>query len=324
MHETQLSKIDLNLLPALTALLGERHVSRAADRIGLSQSAMSRSLHRLRRALGDDVLVRVRGGYRLTPRAERIEEQLSSLMPQLSAVFIDEEFDPSTACQTIQVSGSDYAVAVIGLKLSQLVVIQSPLSSVRFCPIHQGVLDEMAGGDGADLAFFGAPTPAGLHSRELFRDRFVCLVAADHPLAGRTGLDLTEYLRYRHLTIDIADGRQPAIDDRLAAAGTARDVASTMPFHAMAPQALPGTQLLLTYPARLVDAYVNTTELRVLDAPAEIDTMVYRMAWHPRMDADPAHRWLRETVRTAVPSTRQAGARPATASLQTHRDDRRP
>ena len=129
----------------------------------------------------------------------------------------------------------------------------------------------------------------------------MCLVAAGHPLADRTAINLTEYLRFRHLTIDIADGRQPAIDDRLAAAGTPRDVASTMPFHAVAPRALPGTELLLTYPEMLVGAYVDTTRLRVLDAPPEIDTMNYRMAWHPRMDADPAHRWLRETVRGAAP-----------------------
>ncbi|MGX6606055.1 LysR family transcriptional regulator [Micromonosporaceae bacterium Da 78-11] len=303
MRETQLPNIDLNLLPALVALLDEQHISRAADRIALSQSAMSRSLQRLRRTLGDDLLVRAPGGYRLTPRAERVREQLSSLMPQLNAVLSPGQFDPATASQTIQVSGSDYAVAVIGLELSRRVVTQSPLSSVRFCPMHQGVLDDMIAGRGADLAFFGAPAPAGLHSRELFRERFVCLVAADHPLADRTAIGLPEYLRYRHLTIDIADGRQPAIDDRLAAAGRPRDVASTMPFHAVAPWALPGTELILTYPELLISAYVDTTQLRVLDAPSEINTMTYRMAWHPRMDADPAHRWLRETVRGTAPSS---------------------
>ena len=81
MHETQLENVDLNLLPALSALLDEQQISRAAERSGLSQSAMSRALQRLRRALGDDLLVRVPGGYRLTARAERVREQLRAVVP---------------------------------------------------------------------------------------------------------------------------------------------------------------------------------------------------------------------------------------------------
>jgi DNA-binding transcriptional LysR family regulator len=199
--------VDLNLLPALSALLDEQQISPAAERTGLSQSAMSRALQRLRRALGDDLLVRVPGGYRLTARAERVREQLRAVVPQLNEIFTAEAFDPAAAALSLQVSGSDYALATLGLELSRLIVAQSPQSTLRFRPWHEGIFDELALG-AVDMAFFGAQAPAQLRSRELFSDRFVCVVADDHPLADRAGLSLAEYLQCRHLAIDIADGRQ--------------------------------------------------------------------------------------------------------------------
>ncbi len=299
MHETQLENVDLNLLPALSALLDEQQISRAAERSGLSQSAMSRALQRLRRALGDDLLVRVPGGYRLTARAERVREQLRAVVPQLNEIFTAEAFDPAAAALSLQVSGSDYALATLGLELSRLIVAQSPQSTLRFRPWHEGIFDELALG-AVDVAFFGAQAPAGLRSRELFRDRFVCVVADDHPLADRTALSLPEYLQCRHLAIDITDGRQPAVDHALAARGTPRDVALIVPFHAVAPRALPGTMLVLTFPERLAGHFVDTSKTRILEAPPEIETMTYRMAWHPRVDTDPAHRWLRDSVQAAA------------------------
>jgi DNA-binding transcriptional LysR family regulator len=104
----------------------------------------------------------------------------------------------------------------------------------------------------------------------------------------------------RHLAIDIADGRQPAIDHALAARGTPRDVALIMPFHAVAPRTLPGTELVLTFPERLAGHFVDTSKTRILEAPPEIETMTYRLAWHPRVDPDPAHRWLRDSVQAAA------------------------
>jgi DNA-binding transcriptional LysR family regulator len=299
MRSTHLENVDLNLLPALFALLEEQHVSRAADRIGLSQSATSRALQRLRRVLGDDLLVREASGYRLTARAERVREQLASLVPQLDALFAGDTFDPAALRRTIRIAGSDYATAVIGPGLIRYVAEQAPRSTVRFVPWHRDVFDDLARGD-LDLAFFGAQPPAQLTTEELFADRFVCVVADDHPHAERGALSLDDYLACRHVAIDVTAGRQPAIDRVLAARGTPRSIASVLPFHAVAPLVLPGTTLVLTLPEKLVPSLAGRDCLRVLAAPPEIETFSFRMAWHQRVGSDPGHRWLRTIVARAA------------------------
>jgi DNA-binding transcriptional LysR family regulator len=299
MHRAHLENVDLNLLPALFALLEERNISRAAERIGLSQSAMSRALQRLRRVLGDDLLVKAARNYRLTPRAERVREQLATLVPQLDQLFSGEEFDPARLNRTIRLTGSDYATAVVGPDLVRRVAEQAPGSAVRFLSWRPGVFDDLALGD-LDLAFFGAQPPPPLRTEELFTDRFVCVVADDHPLAAREALGLDDYLRCRHVAVDVTAGTQPAIDRVLAARGTPRDIASILPFHVVAPLMLPGTALVVTVPERLVPSIPGRDRLRVLTAPPEIETLSYRMAWHPRVDSDPGHRWLREAVRKAA------------------------
>jgi DNA-binding transcriptional LysR family regulator len=303
MHRAHLENVDLNLLPALFALLEERHISRAADRIGLSQSAMSRALQRLRRVLGDDLLVRAAGGYRLTPRAERVRDQLATLVPQLDELFAGSAFDPATLRRTLRISGSDYATAVVGPALVRRVAEQAPGSTVRFVAWHPAVFDELALGD-VDLAFFGAEPPPPLRTEELFTDRFVCVVARDHPLAGRPALTLDDYLACRHVVIDVTAGRQPAIDRILAGRGTPRRIASILPFHAVAPLTLPGTALMVTLPASLLPSLAGRDRITVLGAPPEIETLSYRMTWHPRVDSDPGHRWLRDVVRTAATAAR--------------------
>jgi DNA-binding transcriptional LysR family regulator len=299
MHRAHLENVDLNLLPALFALLEERNISRAAERIGLSQSAMSRALQRLRRVLGDDLLVRATRDYRLTPRAERVRAQLATLVPELDQLFSGEQFDPAQLTRTVRVAGSDYATAVVGPALVRLAGSQAPRATVRFVPWHPRVFDDLALGD-LDLAFFGAQPPSPLRTEELFTDRFVCVVARDHALAGRSSLTLDDYLGCRHVAIDVTAGTQPAIDRVLAARGTPREVASILPFHAVAPLTLPGTALMVTLPALLVPSLAGRDELSVVPAPPEIETLSYRLAWHPRVDSDPGHRWLRDLIRTAA------------------------
>jgi DNA-binding transcriptional LysR family regulator len=293
-----IENVDLNLLPPLIALLDEKQVSRAAQRVGLSQPAMSRALQRLRRALDDELLVRTADGYRLTPRAERIRAQLAAIVPRLNSLFAGDDFDPRETAQTFQLAGTDYAVNVFGPRLFQRIFSQSPHSTVRFHPWHDGVFAEIDRGD-LDLVFFGAKAPAHLSSEQLFTDTFVCLLAPEHPLAQHPALDLKQYLQCQHLIIDTEKGEQPAVDRVLKRLGTPRTAALTVPFHALAPATLTGTRLVATMPSRLVTGLVDDSQVRVLQAPPEIDTMSYYMAWHPRLDGDRGHSWLRDNVRAS-------------------------
>jgi DNA-binding transcriptional LysR family regulator len=299
MHVAHIERLDLNLLAPLAALLEERHVSRAADRVSLSQPAMSRALQRLRQTLGDELLVRGGRGYQLTPRAERIQRELASVVPRLESLFAAEVFDPWTAAEGFRVAGTDYPVSVFGPALFQGVFQQSPHSTMRVVPWHDRILDEVERG-AVDLAFYGAAAPLSLRSEELFEERFVCAMSSDHPLARRKRLTMKDYLRCAHVVVDIADGWQTVIDRQLQDRGTPRTASLVVPFHVTALLAVPGTPLVATIPWRLAQQYGSQPSIRLVPAPREIPPMAYLMAWHARVEDDPAQRWLRETVRSVT------------------------
>jgi DNA-binding transcriptional LysR family regulator len=298
---THLEGVDLNLLPSLAVLLEERHVTRAAERSGLSQPAMSRALARLRRLLDDQLLVRDGNGYVLTPRAERIQRQLAGLMPRLETLFAAEVFDPATAEEHYRLAASDYPQLVFLHAVAREVNKLSPRSALRVEPFRNAVLAEMLHGR-LDLSFYVPAPPAPFRRELLFEDICVCVMAADHPLATRKRLTLGEYLRCSHLVIDVIDG-QPLIESRLRELGVARRAAVTLPLNIAALAALPGTNLVATLNGRLVDRYVDDPALAVVAAPVELEPFPYFMFWHPRLDHDPSQQWLRDTVRSVAAAT---------------------
>jgi len=300
MLTTHIDRVDLNLLTPLVALLEERHVSRAAARVGLSQPAMSRALQRLRRLLDDPLLVRDPDGFRLSARAEDVHRQLTTLVPLLETLLAPEDFDPRASTQQVNVAGSDYAVHTYGTGIVDRIRSQSPDTTVRFHSWRHDGIDEQIRRGSVDLGLYGGHAPDDLNATRLVTERFKCVVSKGHPLATRDTVTLDDYLQFGHVVVDVADGKQPDIDYRLAASGTPRRAVVTVPYHTAAPPLLPGTDLVATLPGRFVDTWVATSELRVLAAPTEIATMPYRMIWHPAFDADRRHQWLRECVRVAV------------------------
>ncbi len=299
---THLEGVDLNLLPPLAALLEERHVTRAAERSGLSQPAMSRALARLRQALDDQLLVRDGTGYVLTPRAERIQRQLAGLMPRLEVLFAAEVFDPATAEENYRIATTDYPLLLFFPQAAREINKLSPHSTLRVEPYRDEVFDDMQHGT-LDLSFYGAAPPSAFRHEVLFDDRCVCVMAADHPLAKRKRLTLDEYLRCSHLMIDIIDGQQPVIDNRLRELGLARRGALTLPLFVGAPAALPESNLVATLTERLMDRYGDDPAIAVVRAPIELERMEYFMVWHPRLEHDPAQQWLRDTIRAVVAAT---------------------
>lgn len=294
---THLEGVDLNLLPPLAALLEERQVTRAAKQSGLSQPAMSRTLARLRQLLDDQLLIRDRSGYVLTPRAERIQRQLAGLMPQLKTLFAAEVFDPATAPEHYRLAATDYALLLFLHQVAREVNNLAPQSTLRIESARDTVFDDLQHGR-LDLSFYVAAPPKALRQQLLFDDICVCVMAADHPLAKRKRLTLDEYLRSAHLVIDIIDGEQPLIAHRLRELGAARRAALTLPLMVEAPAALPDTNLVATLNKRLVDRYTDDPTLAVVAAPVELEPFDYSMVWHPRLDHDPAQQWLRHTIRS--------------------------
>ncbi len=136
-------------------------------------------------------------------------------------------------------------------------------------------------------------------------------MSAGHPLAGRESLTLDDYLRCSHVVVSISGAAQTVIDEYLRALGTPRRASLTLPFHAAAPLAVAGTALVATLPWRLAAPYAADPSVRLVPAPREVEHMSYLMAWHPRLDDDPAQRWLRDILRSvtgALPPVPVTGA----------------
>jgi DNA-binding transcriptional LysR family regulator len=302
MPVTHLEGVDLNLLPPLAVLLEERHVTKAAERSGLSQPAMSRALARLRRLLDDQLLVRDGRGYVLTPRAERIQRQLAGVIPQLETLFAAEVFDPAIAEEHYRLAATDYPLLLFLHQVAREVNTLSPRSALRIESSRDAVFDDMLHGR-VDLSFYVAAPPTAFRHELLFEDICVCVMSADHPLAKRKRLTLDQYLRCAHLVIDIINGEQPLIANRLSELGVARRAALTLPLNVGATAALPDTNLVATLNKRLVDRYADDPAIAVVACPVELEPFPYFMVWHPRLDHDPAQQWLRDTIRAVAGAT---------------------
>lgn len=295
MRETHIDSVNLNLVPLLAALIEEQHVTRAAERVRLSQPAMSRALQQLRRTFGDELLIRGPDGYLLTPRAERIREQLATTVVHLEKLFAGETFDPGSAARMFRIAASDYTLSAFGPDLVQSLLAQSPNSTLNCVRVDEHVLENLDAGT-LDLLIFGRTPPGRYRSQFLFDDRFVCVVAADHPSAGQPSMSVAQYQQWPHVNTRLGT----AFDNRPETQDIDRCIVVSMPNQVIAAKILPGTELVLTVPERLVPYLSNSDQLCVIAAPPELGRLEYFLVWHGRNDDDPAQRWLRKQVEYAV------------------------
>lgn len=286
--------IDLNLLVYLDALLQEGSVTGAAKRVGLSTPAMSHALARLRDRLGDPLLVRSGRGMLLTTRAAALKAQARDAVVQARAALEPERaFVAGALDRSFVVHASDYVLTILGPSVDRLLRDEAPRVCVRFVP---NTTDDaaMLRDEGSDLAvgIYGE-LPQEMRSRQLLTDRFVCAVREGHPAgAGRFTLD--DYLGLRH--VQVAPRGKPGgyVDDVLRARGMTRDVARAVPYFLSALQLVAQTDYVLTISERIATLYAAPLGLRVLEAPLPLRPYALSLVWHPRVDGDPAHRFLRD------------------------------
>ncbi|GAB3282768.1 LysR family transcriptional regulator [Kineosporia babensis] len=286
-----IENVDLNLLKALEALLAERHVSRAALRLNLSQSAMSRALARLRKTFGDELLVPAEGGYELTPRARVVNDELTVLLPRLRMMFAGNGFDPRTATNTIRLAASDYATEMVfDDGLIPEFFRRAPRMSLHVEQVWPTTFDDLEYGR-VDLVLGPRVTTASIASRTLFVDEYVCVLARDHPLSGKT-LTLEDLASYPHARVAILPSERMWVDRRLAELGLQPRSGLAVPFFSTLLAALSHSTMIALVPARYAKRHLGE-RLGTATLPAEFAPFDYAMHWHPRLNDDPAHRWLR-------------------------------
>lgn len=291
-----MSRPDLNLLLTLDVLLTECNVARAARRLHLSPSAMSRALARLRDTTGDPLLVRAGRGLVPTPRAQELREQVSRLVQEAQGVLRPAELlDPSRLSRHFTLRTSDGFVEYFGPALIALAQREAPGVRLRFvqkpdkdsAPLRDGSVD-------LETGVIGAASSPEIRTRAVFRDRFIGVVRAGHPLA-RGKVTAARYAAGQHVLVSRRGLDKGPIDEGLRALGLAREIAVIVAGFSDALSLARGSDLIASVPER------HTGNLRAgmhsFALPVEVPALTVSMLWHPRMDADPAHRWLRECVR---------------------------
>src|SRR6266516_2923404 len=295
MREVHLRNVDLNLLPALYALLEERHVSHAAKCSFLSQPAMSRALDRLRETFGDPLLVRTGRVYERTPRGERVLRQLESIMGRLAAMVQGEEFYPAGSQERFRVAMTDHGSAILLPALLERVRKAAPHARLEISAWRTQAYEDVVAGR-IDLALSAEAVPPTLESEVIFNLDFVCLVGSTQPVRKRR-FTLKQYLQLPHALVETLGGQQTMVDRPLAQLGLKRRAVLRLPFFVPAIFAIGQTDLVLTVPRILAKITAKIGGLRVVEPPREIKAFPYFMAWHPRLSEEPAHAWFREQLR---------------------------
>jgi DNA-binding transcriptional LysR family regulator len=296
MHEINLTQLDLNLLMTLHALLKERSVTRAGETLGLSQSATSHALKRLRKLFDDPLLVRTSQGMIPTPRAENLVEPLQQILSKIEQLIQTPTFDPKTAEGTIQITATDYATVVILPTILKRIAEEAPHLDIECHHWREDTLESLRNG-AIDLALGGQNPPDSneFDFQQLFVEDFVSIVRADHP-ATQSEFNIETFLSWPHVLITVTNSRMTYIDEMLGKLQGKRRIFLRLPHFLSAVLIVAKTDLILTLPRRLAMLFTEFANLSVLDSPIELDNFNYIQVWHKRRQHEPMHTWLRELI----------------------------
>lgn len=298
-----MADLDLNLLRVFDALLREGSVTAASERLHLSVPATSRALGRLRRAMGDPILVRAGRGMAPTPFALRSAPRVRSLLDEAAALIsADRELRPAELERAFTIRINDGVAATLAAGLVEAAARQAPGVTLRFEAEGAESAEELRDGT-ADLDIgVGEPGAPDIRSAPLYRERLVGVVRADSPLGRRRRPTLAQLTEHPHVSASRRGRARGPLDEALEAQGLQRRVAAIVPTYAVAVLVVATSPYVGLVPRRLAEQHAGALGLRWFPIPAELPEVAIRMLWHSRLDADPAQRWLRDTV---VESLRQ-------------------
>lgn len=303
------------LLRVLVTLLEEASVTRAAQRLNLSQPAASLVLRQLRGIFGDPLLVRGRGGMVLTERAEMLLRSAGQALGELDALLVrPDDFDPSASRQTFTIAMPDHILPLMLNGFMREFRRRAPLARLAIRALGPEYDFEGALANGAaDLVISNWPTPPPhLRISVLFEDYFVCLVDADHAFTRRKP-SREAYLAASHIApSDYAIMHRGVVESHLSTLQLKRERRVVTSYFSMAPYLLPGTDLIFTATRHYAEHFVEILPLAIIDSPIDYPTIQFYQLWHERMQHSPTHRWLR----TLVGDMRRSSAGPAAPDRQ--------
>lgn len=304
-----LAAFDLNLLRVFDAMMAERHVTRAGERIGLSQPAVSAALSRLRGLFNDELFVR--NGHEMTPtaRAIALAEPIADALRRVEfAIVAAAPFDPATARRDFKLRGVDYFGILLIPPLVQRIAEVAPGITVRCLDAQTGTVPQLLDNGLIDLAVelmhqFDDP----IRSQFLLRERYVVIVSAEHPEIPVDGssrvdepLDIDLYCRFPHALHSFVGGTTGNVDAALAAIGRERHVTLSAPHFFTIVKAVAESRIIATIPERLARLVAPMFGISIYRPPVDLAPISLGMVWHRRSDSDPAQIWFRQQVLEAA------------------------
>ncbi|WP_109479816.1 LysR family transcriptional regulator [Paraburkholderia sp. C35] len=294
-----LRRLDLNLLLTLDALLSEHNVTRAAARLNFSQPAVSVHLAKLREIFGDPLLLPGPRGVRPTARADELRQPLREALEALEQVVSPAQaFDPATATNIWRLAATDYSESTVLLPALGTLRAAAPATRLSVVEMKPTYIAKQAERGDIDLAFHTSDeSPLGLHRRVLFTERYVLAGRENHPRLKRRPT-LAQFCAFEHVIVSPdGGGFRGVTDEALAQVGLVRHVVLSVPHFLFMLSVLASTDLVAMVPERLAR---NMSGLRVVRPPVDVPGYEMGMLWHERCHRDPAHRWLREQIASAV------------------------
>ena len=295
-QSVNINAINLNLLVSLDALLRERSVTRAARRVGVTQPAMSNSLAQLRTLFDDPLFRRQRHGLDPTPRALALAPLLAQGLSAFEAALSAPSFHPAKDERRFVIATSDYVELVLLPPLLNELERTAPHVHLEVRPwgLHE-VPDALARAEADLMIGFYDELPAHHEQQLLFEEDYVCIVRKQHPSVKRR-LTLERYLELGHVLVSQRGDSPGSVDRALAKQGKRRHVALRVSHFLMVPMLIARTNLVAALSRRVAEPFAEPLGLRLLEPPLPLPRSRVRQVWHEQVDADPGHRFLRETI----------------------------
>jgi DNA-binding transcriptional LysR family regulator len=297
--------LDVHLLRCLDVLVQERHVTRAAERMDMSQSGMSTALARLRSAFDDPILVRTPQGMELSDHALEIAGAVRRALNELDlAVARRGPFDPASSSVTFSLMASDYVGLMVLPSLFERLRIIAPRVSLKVTPPQPGRIREALANAEAELVVGFFPDVAeGLYQATIFSDTLACVVKDDHP-AIQGEITIGQYAAAEHIFFgappSLVSSIEALLESSLPGLGVERRIGAWIPTLAVMPRIISKTDLVATIPHRLATSFAERLGLQVLPLPFELPPLPIRSIWHARMHENNAHRWLRGEIQAVA------------------------
>ena len=289
-----LAQIDLNLLVVFDALMSERQVTRAGERLGLSQPATSNALARLRHLTHDSLFVRTNAGLQPTPVAIALARQIQPALHHIQLALSPEPpFAPGTSDRVFTLGMTDYVEFVLLPPLLHALETVAPHVKIQVkAGDRQHLLGLLDTGD-IDVACGLFPEQIAWHEQQqLFREQYVCVCRRHHPIIGDS-LSLDDYLATSHLLVSIKEDRVGRVDQLLAGQGLSRRVTLSLPHFLVVPAILARTNLMATLAKRVANEFAADPRLKILPCPLPLDGFAVSMRWHQSTRNHASYRWLR-------------------------------